>query len=173
MKFSFSSISLFVSFFIFLYVRIFYFLLESWSRNLCLVNPGACFNNYPFPGISIFHSIEPFIIVFNSIHYSDSILWQWFWEELNRDPTNCKTLFCFCWNRVRFSENYEALPLNCWKIASACVNLRFVFTFFPQSKLYKTIITPNIWFLINISYWTIATVASEYHKLIVWFYFAL
>ena len=55
MKFSFSFISLFISFFIFLYVRLFYFFIGILISNLCLVNPGACFNNYPFPpGISIF-----------------------------------------------------------------------------------------------------------------------
>ena len=106
MKFSFSSISLFVSFFIFLYVRIFYFLLESWSRIYVWLTSVRPLITIRFPPVFLFSSIEPFIIVFNSIHYSDSILWQSIREELNRDLTNCKTLFCFCWNRVRFSENW-------------------------------------------------------------------
>lgn len=106
MKFSFSFISLFVSFFIFLYVRLFYFLLESWFRIYVWLTPVRALITIRFPPVFLFSSIEPFIIVFNPIHYSDSILWQWIREELNRDPTNCKTLFCFCWNRVRFSENW-------------------------------------------------------------------
>lgn len=106
MKFSFSFISLFVSFFIFLYVRLFYFLLESWFRIYVWLTPVRALITIRFPPVFLFSSIEPFIIVFNPIHYSDSILWQWIREELNRDPTNCKTLFCFCWNRVKFSENW-------------------------------------------------------------------
>lgn len=106
MKFSFSFISLFISFFIFLYVRLFYFLLESWFRIYFWLTPVRALITIRFPPVFLFSSIEPFIIVFNPIHYSDSILWQWIREELNRDPTNCKTLFCFCWNRVKFSENW-------------------------------------------------------------------
>lgn len=98
---------LFLFRFLFFYTYVYFiFLLESWFRIYVWLTPVRALITIRFPPVFLFSSIEPFIIVFNPIHYSDSILWQWIRKELNRDPTNCKTLFCFCWNRVKFSENW-------------------------------------------------------------------